>query len=93
MSRPKPKIDPRELMEQALQLISAELDQIQESSKAGKLDPDNTTALVRYSDSLLKYVKDGIVQEEEEKRRLGKMSTAELAALAEEFAAKAKKAP
>ena len=92
MSRPKPKIDPRELMEQALQLISAELDQIQTASKAGKLDPDNTTALVRYSDSLLKYVKDGVVQEEDEKRRLSKMSTAELAALAEEFANKAKKA-
>lgn len=85
------KIDPRELMEQALQLISAELDQIQESSKQGKLDPDNTTALVRYSDSLLKYVKDGIKQDEDEKRALSKMPTEELARLAAELATKAKK--
>lgn len=85
------KIDPRELMEQALQLISGELDNIQAAAKEGKLDPDNTTALVRYSDSLLKYVKDGIKQEDDEKRALGKMSTDELAQLAADLAAKAKK--
>lgn len=91
MSRPKPKIDPRELMEQALQLISGELDQIQEFAKAGKLDPDNTAALVKYSDSLLKYVKDGIAKDDEDKRKLAKMSTAEIAALASELTDKAKK--
>lgn len=91
MSRPRPKINPRDLMEQALQLIENELDQIKEASKAGKLDSDNTTALVRYSDSLLKYVKDGIEQEEEQKKRLSKMSDEELASLATELAAKSKK--
>lgn len=92
MSRPRPKINPRDLMEQALQLIENELDQIKEASKVGKLDPDYTTALVRYSDSLLKYVKDGIEQEAEEKKKLSKMTDEELAALAAELAAKAKKA-
>ena len=91
MSRPRPKINPRDLMERALQLIENELDQIKEASKAGKLDPDNTTALVRYSDSLLKYVKDGIEQDEEEKRKLSKLSDEELAQLAADLAAKAKK--
>lgn len=91
MSRPRSKIDPRELMERTLQLIENELDHIKEASKAGKLDPENTTALVRYSDALLKYVKDGVVQEEEEKRKLSKMSTEELAQLAADLAAKAKK--
>ena len=91
MSRPRPKIDPRELMEQALQLIENELDQIKEQSKLGKLDPDYTTALVRYSDSLLKYVKDGIEQADNEKKKLSKMSDEELAQLAADLAAKAKK--
>lgn len=92
MSRPRPKIDPRELMEQALQLIENELDQIKTASALGKLDPDNTTALVRYSDSLLKYVKDGIEQADNEKKKLSKMSDEELAQLAADLAAKAKKA-
>ena len=92
MSRPKPKIDPRELMEQALQLISGELDQIEAVAKAGKLDPDNTAALVKYSDSLLKYVKDGIAKDDEDKRKLSKMTTEEIAALAADLANKAKKA-
>ena len=91
MSRPRPKIDPRELMEQALQLIENELEQIKEASKAGKLDPDNTTALVRYSDSLLKYVKDGIEQAEDEKKKLSKMTDEELAQLARDLSEKAKK--
>lgn len=91
MSRPRQKIDPRELMERALQLIEGELDFIKEAAKTGKLDSDNTTALVRYSDSLLKYVKDGITQEEDEKKKLSKMTTEELAELAKDLAEKAKK--
>lgn len=78
-------------MEQALQLIENELEQIKAKSRLGKLDPEYTTALVRYSDSLLKYVKDGIEQQEEEKKKLSKMSDEELANLASELAAKAKK--
>jgi hypothetical protein len=91
MSRPRPKINPRDLMERALQLIENELDEIKAASANGKLDPDHTTALVRYSDSLLKYVKDGIEQEEEEKKKLSKMSDEELTQLATDLAAKAKK--
>lgn len=92
MSRPRPKIDPRDLMERSLQLIENELDFIKEKSKEGKLDAEYTASLVKYSDAVLKYVKDGIVQEEEEKKKLSKMTTEELAALAEEMAKKAKKA-
>lgn len=91
MSRPKPKVDPSELREQVLQIISGELDLIQEKAKDGKLDMDYTAALVKYSDSLLKYAKNKEEEESEERKKLSKMSTAELAALAEEMAAKAKK--
>lgn len=78
-------------MERALQLIDDELTELRDASKMGKLDPDNTTALIRYSDALLKYVKDGIEQQEEEKKNLSKMSDEELAKLATDLAEKAKK--
>lgn len=86
MSRPKPPEDPRELMNQALRLISKDLDYIEEAGSARKLEADEALCLVRYSDALLKFVKDEEEQEVAEKRKLSKMSTAELAAKAEELA-------
>lgn len=91
MSRPRPKINPRDLMERALQLIENELAYLKTASKEGKLEEKNTTALIRYSDALLKYVKDGIGQEEEEKKTAAKMTDEELLKAAADLAAKAKK--
>lgn len=78
-------------MEKALRLIKEELEELKDASAMGKLDPDNTTALIRYSDALLKYVKDGIGQEEEEKKTAAKMTNEELLKAAAELAIKAKK--
>jgi hypothetical protein len=91
MSKPRPKINPRDLLEKALQLIEEELAELKDASMLGKLDPDNTTALIRYSDALLKYLKDDIVQVEEEKKKLSKMTDQELAQLAVDLANKGKK--
>ena len=91
MSKPRPPINPRELMEKALQLIEGEIKHLKDASKLGKLDPENTTALIRYSDAIVKYVKDGLKIKEEEEKTVSKMSTEELAELAAKAAAKAKK--
>ena len=88
MTTPRKKINPRDLMEKALQLIQNEIQCLKESSKEGKLDEKNTTALIRYSDALLKYVKDGIGQEEEEKKAASKMTNEELLAAATKLAKK-----
>jgi len=82
MSRPRPKIDPRDLLEKALQLIEEELYELKDASDMGKLDPNNTTALIRYSEALLKFVKDDISKEEEDSKKAAKMTTEELAQLA-----------
>lgn len=78
-------------METALQLIYEELEELKMASNEGKLDADNTTALIRYADSLLKYVKDGIGQEEEEKQAAKKMTNEELLEAAKKLAEKDKK--
>jgi hypothetical protein len=91
MTKPREKINPRELMEKALRLIAEELVELKQASAMGKLDPDNTTALIRYSDALLKYVKDGIGQEEEEKKTVAKMSNEELIEAAKKLTEKNKK--
>lgn len=94
MSRPKPPEDPRELMNQALRLISKDLDFIEQLGQDKKLDGDAALCLVRYSDALLKFVNKEEEDQEAEKRKTAKMSTAELVARAEEFAAAARaKAP
>lgn len=78
-------------MEKALQLIQNEIQCLKEASAEGKLDEKNTTALIRYSDALLKYVKDGIGQEEEEKKTASKMSNEDLIAAAKKLAEKEQK--
>lgn len=88
MTTPRKKINPRDLMERSLQLIKNELLYLKKASEAGKLEPDDTTALIRYSDALLKYVKDGIGQEEEEKKTAAKMSNEELLEAAKKLAKK-----
>lgn len=75
-------------MEKALQLIQGEIGCLKEAAKLGKLDEKNTTALIRYSDALLKYVKDGIGQEEEETKQAKKVSTEDLIAAAKKLAEK-----
>lgn len=90
MSRPKPPEDPQDLLNQALRLISKDLDYIEEMGLEKKLDGDAALCLVRYSDSLLKFVKKGEEDDAAEKRKTSKMSTAELVQRAEEFAAAAR---
>lgn len=90
MSYKKQPQDPRELMQQALHLIAKDLDYIETAGKERKLEADEALCLVRYSDSLLKFVKDEDEQEAQEKRKLAKMSTAELVSKAEELAKAAK---
>jgi len=85
MSWKKKPEDPRDLMAQALRLMAKDLDFIEEAGKARKLEADEALCLVRYSDSLLKFVKDDDGQDAQEKKRLAKMSTAELVAKAEEL--------
>jgi ribosomal protein L29 len=91
MATPPKKIDPRDLMETALRIIKEELAELKEASLAGKLDPDNTMALIRYSDALVRYVKDGLKQREDEQSDVKKLSTEELVKEAAELAQKAKK--
>ncbi len=86
MSRPKPPIDPRELLAQTLRTISMDLDYIEEAGKTRKLDSDEASCLVRYNDALLKHVKTDEEDEATERKKLAKMSTAELAAKADELA-------
>jgi len=88
---PKKKIDPRDLMERALELIKEELKELKDASMMGKLDEKNTMALVRYSDALVRYVKEGIKQKEEEQETAAKISTEDLTKMAADLVAKAKK--
>lgn len=88
---PKKKIDPRDLMERALELIKEELKELKDASMLGKLDEKNTMALVRYSDALVRYVKEGIKQKEEEQETAAKISTEDLTKMAADLVAKAKK--
>lgn len=90
MSRPKPPEDPREMLQQTLRLMAKDLDFIQDLGQDKKLEGDAALCLVRYGDYLLKCVKDEEEQEAAEKRKLSKMSTAELATKAEELAAAAR---
>lgn len=82
------KRDPRELTEAVLALIAKDIDRI-ESLSPEELAKESAS-LVRYSDALLKHVKDYDTQREDEKAKLGKMSNAELLKAAEELAKKSR---
>lgn len=77
------KQNPRELLEQVLNLMSKDIDEIEKMS--GKLDGEVSASLVRYSDALLKIVKDADNQKEVEREKLSTMSTEELARKAKEY--------
>lgn len=85
------KPDPRELLNDVLVLIAQDVEEIQKLSTAGKLDAEISSCLVRYSDALLKIVKDVDGQKDAEKNKLANMSTSELASKAREYLDKAKK--
>lgn len=85
------KPDPRELLNDVLVLIANDVIEIEKLSAAGKLDSDVSSCLVRYSDALLKIVKDVDTQKEAEKNKLANMSSQELAERAKHFMDKMKK--
>lgn len=84
------KINARELLNEVLVLISRDIEEIDKLSTQGKLEADVSASLVRYSDALLKITKDADTQDENEKSKLANLSTAELAAKAQQFLNKAK---
>jgi hypothetical protein len=85
------KQNPRELLNDVLNLISKDVEEIEKLSTAGKLDGEVAATLVKYSDALLKMVKDNDGQEEAEKAKLANMSTDELAEKARHYMDRLKK--
>jgi len=83
------KQNPRELMESVLELIAKDIAHIEKLSPE-KLSGEVSSCLVRYSDALLKIVKDHDTQRDEEKGKLSKMTNAELAKAAEELIKKSR---
>ncbi len=84
------KPDPRELLNDVLVLIAKDVVEIEKLAEAGKLDSDVSSCLVRYSDALLKIVKDVDTQKEAEKNKLATMSPQELRERAERALGKLK---
>lgn len=78
------KINPRELLEEVLQLIERDVEEI--SKLEGRLDGDVAATLVRYSDALLKITKDKDGQDDQEREKLANLTTAELKEKARRFA-------
>ena len=79
------KQNPRELLNDVLNLISKDIDEIKKQSDSGKLESEVSATLVRYSDALLKIVKDSDAQEDAERSRLSSLSNAELKEKAAEY--------
>lgn len=82
------KQNPRELLNDVLRLIAKDVEEIETLSAAGKLEGEVAATLVRYSDALLKIVKDSDGQEDAERQKLSNMSPEELKAKAKEALAK-----
>jgi hypothetical protein len=68
--------NPRELLNKVLELIARDIAQIDKLS--GKLDHDVALDLVRYSSALLDAVKRLDSDDDDERKRLSKLSTEEL---------------
>jgi len=85
------KTDARELLDEVLILIAADIDRINEKSNEDQLDAEMSGRLVKYSDALLKITKDSDGQKEAEKSKLANMSNAELSERARQAMEKLKK--
>lgn len=85
------KINPRDLLNDVLKLISKDVEEIEKLAAGGKLEGEVASTLVKYSDALLKIVKDKDSRDDDEKRKLASMSTEELMKLAQEFTERLKK--
>lgn len=81
------KQNPRELMDSVLSLIARDIEHIEKLAPE-KLSGEVSACLVRYSDALLKIVKDHDSQREDEKAKLSRMSNEELLKAAEALAKK-----
>jgi hypothetical protein len=85
------KHDPRELLEDVLALIAGDVAEIEKLSGSGKFDSEVSSCLVKYSDALLKIVKDTDGQKEAERNKLANMSPQELKERAQHYLDKMKK--
>lgn len=75
--------NPRNLLNVVINLIARDVRAIYDLSQKGKLDHEVASDLVKYSGALLAISKDSDVQDELERKRLGKLSMNELAAKVE----------
>lgn len=82
------KVNARELLNDVLVLIAKDIEEIEKLSDAGKLDSDASSCLTRYSDALLKIVKDADNQADAERQKLANMSNEELKSIARKFVEK-----
>lgn len=78
------KRDPREMLTQVLELIAKDIEEIDKASGT-KLEPEYSNCLVKYSDALLKIVKDVDAQKDAERSKLANMSTEDLKQLAKQY--------
>lgn len=83
------KQNPRELMSAVLELIAKDIEQIEKVSNE-KLSGEVSSCLVRYSDALLKIVKDHDSQKEDEQAKANRLSNEELLKAAEALVKKSK---
>lgn len=90
MSKPKPPQDPEKLLEKTLHLIAQDIRCIQALDENKQFDGEIAGRLVKYSDALLKQVKKAEDDDVDTRKKLAKMSTAELAQMAEDIAKQAK---
>lgn len=79
------KPNPRKLLDEVLILISRDIEEIDKLGAAGKLDSDTANCLTRYSDALLKIVKDSDNRADEERAKLANLSTDELKSIAKKY--------
>ena len=85
------KQKPRDLLNRVLKLISNDIKEIEKLSLVGKLEGDISTTLVKYSDALIKMIKDSDVQEKVENKTVSDMGTDELTEKVEQYMSRLKK--
>lgn len=83
MGRNKPA---RTLLNDVVQIIARDIEEIEKNE--GEVDADMAQRLVKYTDALLKVVKEEEDRLEDERAEVAKMSNEELAALAAKLSEK-----
>jgi hypothetical protein len=78
-------IDANSLLERVVSLIETDIGHIAKKLKRGKLDHDSASDLTKYSNALLALTDTIEAKDKQEKNKLAKMSTEELARLAKDI--------